>query len=241
MGILNAKTANCNWRLAYLKHTRDMQEANQLIGQKFGSWQVLSEAPRQVHKSGNSTRMVMCVCECGNEKPVNTSHLKNGSSTNCGCIGMRNFAGSRRTHGASKTREYAIWAGIKTRCGNPKATRYEYYGGRGIKMCDRWSGSFDLFLLDMGAMPSKYHSIERKDNNGNYCPENCYWATREEQCRNKSNNVILEARGEKKCLIDWSKISGVHYCTIASRIKIGWDIEEAIFKPARKMKPRSSR
>lgn len=88
------------------------------------------------------------------------------------------------SHGLEKTREYRIWSGMKTRCYNPNVTHYEHYGGRGIKICDRWRNSFTNFYNDMGKAPTEYHSIDRRNSNGDYTPTNCRWATPQEQAIN---------------------------------------------------------
>ena len=91
--------------------------------------------------------------------------------------------------------EYRIWSGMKGRCLNPKNSAYKYYGGRGIKVCQEWIESFECFMLDMGRRPSKKHSIERKDNNWNYTPENCVWATKAEQANNTRANCMIKFDG----------------------------------------------
>lgn len=112
------------------------------------------------------------------------------------------------------------------RCRNPKADRYFHYGGRGIKVCDSWH-DFAKFLADMGERPSPKHSIERRDNNSGYSPDNCYWATLGEQARNKRTNVMLTFNGETKCRRDWVIQLGIKESTLRDRLKAGWSVEEA--------------
>lgn len=158
-----------------------------LTGLEIGYWKVVK---RSTEKAPPRTVFWECKCICGIIKSVNAGLLKSGRSSSCGC--MRHKLGSDKitthgnTRGGKKTSEYRIWAGIKQRCSNPNASSYDRYGGRGIKMSDNWVNSFETFLSDMGPRPSKKHSIDRKDVNGDYSPENCKWSTTIEQSINKS-------------------------------------------------------
>lgn len=130
-------------------------------------------------------------------------------------------------------RTYRIWTGIKTRCFNKNEAVYDRYGGRGIGMCERWVESFEAFLEDMGSRPSPEHSIERIDNEGNYEPGNCRWATDAEQARNKRTNVWLSKDGVTLCLSDWAKRLGLCHSTLIWRMKQGWQIERVLSVSAR--------
>lgn len=125
-----------------------------------------------------------------------------------------------RTHFKTNTPEYRIWRGMKSRCYNSNERAYPRYGGRGIKICDRWMDSFENFLSDMGERPSKDYSIDRICNDGDYSPENCRWATRKEQASNYSRNVLVEYKGETKTLKDWCDQFGLNYGTTRARLKI---------------------
>jgi hypothetical protein len=122
---------------------------------------------------------------------------------------------------------------MKKRCTNPKAHNYRYYGGRGITVCDRWSGvdGFPNFLSDMGEPPTPKHSIDRIDGNLGYSPENCRWATINEQQRNKSNNVLIEYNGETKTLTEWCELLDLSCLTMRSRLLKGWTAERAFTEP----------
>lgn len=136
---------------------------------------------------------------------------------------------SRRTHGGRHLPEYGIWDGIKKRCYNKKARNYERYGGRGIRVCERWLHSFTNFYADMGARPSQAHQIERNDNGGNYCPENCRWATRSEQARNRRSSVLITVNEQTLTLLDWCERLGTTTDAIRSRvIRNGSSYEEEI-------------
>lgn len=141
--------------------------------------------------------------------------------------------GFSRKLGTEKT----IWQNIKYRCHHPNCPSYPRYGGRGIRMCDRWRESFEAFLADMGSRPSVYHSVDRIDVNGNYCPENCRWATPKEQANNKSNNLRIEFRGETKTLSEWADQCGISAVVLRMRLKAGWPTKEAMTIPLKKSRP----
>ncbi len=119
---------------------------------------------------------------------------------------------------------------MRDRCENPKNRQYSDYGGRGIKVCDRWL-NFQNFLDDMGERPSKELTLDRENNDGNYCPENCRWATKIQQVRNKRDNLMITHNGTTRTLIEWSELTGVMRQTISYRLKHGWSVEEALYKP----------
>ncbi len=147
----------------------------------------------------------LCKCICGNDTNVITYQLKSGKTKSCGCLRVETIKKIRTTHGKSNTNEYSIWSDIIKRTTNKNADSYKDYGNRGIKMCDEWRNSFENFLNDMGNRPSKFHTIERSDNDKNYEPGNCIWATIDIQARNKRNNIIIEKDGESMILEDWAK------------------------------------
>jgi len=155
-----------------------------LTGHVFNRYIVLSRAPNQV----NNQVIWHCRCECGQERIVRGGDLKNNKARSCGCLKLeetikRNSKHGHGSRGNGVTRTYRIWCGMLTRCRNEKRREYKYYGGRGIRVCDRWL-SYENFLSDMGEAPPDL-SIERKDNNLGYEPGNCCWATRSEQIRNR--------------------------------------------------------
>lgn len=121
-----------------------------------------------------------------------------------------------------------------TRCYNPNFKHYENYGGRGIKVCNRWLGEdgYKYFLLDMGERPLNY-TLDRIDVNGDYTPNNCRWATRSEQSNNRNNNIYIEHKGESHTIAEWSKLMGFPRWTIGARLKDGWSVESAIETPIR--------
>ena len=180
-------------------------DIKQLEGTKHNKLTILKECEPHITKGGHKRRVVLCRCVCGVEKRVQISSILNGSVKSCGCY-SRKMSSERMkkqgTHNMYRTPEYNIWMSMKKRCLNKSHKSYHLYGGRGISVCDKWMG-FSGFIEDVGLRPSKNHSLDRIDNNGNYEPQNVRWATRREQQRNKRNNRLITYNGETKCLSEW--------------------------------------
>jgi len=192
-----------------------------LTGGTFNDWSVI----RYWGTEGNR-RKWLCACVCGTERPVNESNLVQGRSKNCGCLRRK-----PTTHGMSKTPEYKSWSAMQERCRNPKSSYYANYGGRGVEVCARWRESFENFFADMGRMPGSGYSLERIDNNGDYEPGNCRWATRKEQMRNKRTNHLLTLQGKTMTLAEWAEVVGIESSAIRQRLNRGWSVEEALTTP----------
>lgn len=180
----------------------------------------------------NKYRRVQATCDCGTSKSYRLADIQHGGSTNCGCV--RNAINKdRSTHGASQTGLYKVWRGIKERCYYPRHIKYSRYGGRGISVCDEWIKSFESFRH--WALSNGYREgleIDRIDNNGNYSPDNCRWATIKENRRNRSTNRLLLFKGEKKCMSEWAEITGIDQGVIKDRInKLKWTVDKALTTP----------
>lgn len=165
-----------------------------------------------------------CRCVCGGIVAVLTESLRRYRYERCPCSIGR---------GLSRTRERRCYDGILKRIYSPSDKRYYRYGGRGITVCDLWRKSFAAFMKDMGPCPSPKHSIDRINNDGNYEPSNCRWATQKEQARNRRSSRLVAFRGEVKTLAEWCEMAGQDYRMIHLRLKRGWSLERALATPAR--------
>jgi hypothetical protein len=159
-------------------------------------------------------------CDCGGEIIHRVSAVRCGDVRSCGCLHREAAAiqgRAKRIHGMTKSSEYNTWLNVISRCDNPSNTRWADYGGRGIKVCERWR-KFENFLSDMGSKPSPKHSIERIDNDGNYEPGNCKWATTSEQSKNRRSNVWVMFDGKKMLLEEAVGLIGLSRSTGRRRL-----------------------
>lgn len=221
------KSCGCNW---------SRLDGLDFIGCKFGRLTVLEELSKHPYRSHQ--QMIRCfraVCNCGTEVPFVTAYqLRYGWLKSCGCLKREVLRAKAMTHGKTHSPEYRSWASASDRCRNKNLRNFDDYGGRGISVCTRWKGKngFINFLRDMGPRPTPQHSLDRKNNNGNYTPKNCKWSTREEQARNKRSSINLSGYGRTLPGSRWAKLLGVSYYVFAQAAKAGRTIEEvcAFFK-----------
>lgn len=170
-----------------------------------------------------------CRCDCGAELTVHAYGLKSGATQSCGCLQKEEIqkqGWKNKRHGLTESKTYLSWISMRKRCEYKKGNRWKLYGGRGVKVCRRWL-KFENFLEDMGERPAGL-TLERKDNNGDYCQKNCMWASQKEQQNNRRNNRRLEVGGVTLTLAQWSAKTGISGSVITSRISRGWTIEQAV-------------
>jgi len=202
-----------------------------LTGVRFGRLLVLGVSSTKIYERQLAWD---CLCSCGVIKPVLTCTLKSGSTKSCGCLKRECKPPVRYTHGLSKYSGIKVWEGMLRRCQNKKDKNYMLYGGRGIKVCDRWLDPKN-FAEDMGEKPNGY-SLDRIDPNGDYCPENCRWATPAEQGANKRTNRMIEHEGETLHLAEWCRRLGMKPSTVFNRISSGMSPSLALTMPSRRQR-----
>lgn len=196
-----------------------------LTGIRFGSLLVLHRDLTTISKG--KTRWV-CKCDCGNTLSIRGSHLREGQKKCLKCVNHNHNI----KHGMHGHPNYTIWAMMKQRCLNENAVGYANYGGRGIRICDRWM-DFEKFVKDVGVRPTKKHSLDRIDVDGNYEPSNFRWVTDTEQMRNKRDNRVIAYMGKSKPVSEWAEILGVNSFVLYSRLNNGWDVYKAFNTPIR--------
>lgn len=204
-----------------------------LVGQKYGRLTVIKRAESRRLESGRLITMWECECECGKSKIVRSDSLRNGKTNSCGCYHSEQLSQIKTKHKQAGTRLYSIWINMKVRCTNPKTPEYKNYGGRGITICEEWLQNFESFYewsINNGYRDNL--SIDRIDNNGNYEPQNCRWATMEQQANNKTVSQTYTYMGKTKTIAEWAKEKNLKYNTLFNRLKYShWDIEKALCTP----------
>jgi hypothetical protein len=208
------------------------------IGRKFHQITILEEAESVFQPSGQRKRCVIGRCDCGVKKKFRLFDIKNGNTVSCGCYKKENAGLHSLRHGGAvggrHTREYKSWCHMRDRCNNPQNRSFKDYGGRGIEVCKRWIGrnGFSNFLSDMGPKPIGLW-LERINNNGNYEPKNCRWATSREQNSNRRDNVMITYKGKTSTVTQMERDLGFKPDFIAARIRKGMSVQEAIETPKR--------
>lgn len=218
-----------------------MSKVIDLTGQRFGRLTAIEYAG----KDNQMLTLWRCICDCGKEITTRASSLKCGNTQSCGCLQAENTKVRATTHGLTGGRShanrlYSIWRNMKQRCYNPKAAKYNNYGGRGIAVCEEWINSYVSF--HEWAMANGYSdnlTLDRIENNGNYEPLNCRWSTNQEQSNNTRFNRLLTYNEETKTLAQWADEIGLNFTTLKCRLDdYGWDLEKALNAPVGKHQKR---
>lgn len=209
-----------------------------VVGRRFGRLTVQRTEKGRNGAPGRNGRRAICECDCGQAVNLRFSSLLSGVTQSCGCLQREATAArcrarathghTRRVDGRSSTPEFRSWKGMKERCSRPIGDHAARYHDRGIRVCDRWRESFENFLADMGLRPSPRHSIDRIDNNGNYEPGNCRWATTKEQACNRTNSRRIKLDGMAMTIAEAAERTGLKFATIYSRLEDGWSDDEAL-------------
>jgi hypothetical protein len=188
-------------------------------GDTFGRWTTVE---RDHSKSTGHNIAWVCECICGSRRSVWTSSLLSGASQSCGCLNREIVSRVLRErnwkHGLSETREYCSWSHMIRRCDDTTLKCYPNYGGRGIRVCEAWRADFLVFLRDMGPRPSPRHTLDRINNDGNYEPGNCRWATRAIQLTNRRNARLVTHCGRTQTITEWARELHIPRSTLAARV-----------------------
>ncbi len=196
-----------------------------MLNQRFNRLTVIAETDR---KWSNST-LYLCRCVCGNEVFTTKYKLLDGHTKSCGCFKRENTSIVKSKHRMTKTPEFKAWCEMRQRCYNAKLKTYHHYGGRGIKVCQRWLDAFQNFIDDMGARPTLKHSLDRIDVNGDYEPANCRWATSLQQNGNRRDTTKYLHKGEERSLTEIARMEGIQQQTLFYRVRrVGLTIEQAL-------------
>ena len=197
-----------------------------MVGKTFGRLTVKAETPKLV----SGQHVLYCVCSCGGVAFCLGYDLRSGNTKSCGCYQKDMCSDSNTKHGHytnnKQSPEYHTWASLKRRCNNVNNQDYHLYGGRGITYCKSWE-KFENFYADMGKKPEGL-SLDRIDNNGNYCKENCRWATNYQQSINKRNTIHLVLGKESKPLLVWCEIYNIGAGKVRQRLRRGWSVEKSL-------------
>ena len=188
-----------------------MKYPSDLTGLKFGRLTVIEKAGVTGQGKRGSRSLWRCKCDCGNEKVVVRNSIVTGNTQSCGCLGRETKKAMHLKHGMSKTRLWNIWINMRGRCERKSDASYPYYGGRGISICDEWHDfeAFKNWAISHGYTDEL--TIDRKNPNGDYCPENCCWASRKEQSRNRRTTKKVVHSGEERTIGEIAEIEGITY------------------------------
>jgi hypothetical protein len=203
-----------------------MRTLRNLTAQTFGRLTVIERGANKGPRA-----YWWCTCACGNRHLVSHPDLIYGHTKSCGCLRKELSYQRGLKHGMRNSPEYDIWCSMRQRCRDPHVKSYANYGGRGITVCERWLHSFENFYADMGPRPSPMHTIERKDNDGPYSPDNCIWILKTLQNMNKRNSRLITLDGQTACFTEWMHRIGIAPATFYQRVQRGWSEQEALTIP----------
>lgn len=195
-----------------------------LTGQKFNRLTVV-----EFYEVKKETSFWKCICDCGNPVVVRSYNLRSGITKSCGCFRYEKARKQMTVHGKTRTKVYRAWCGMINRCDETDPKYNFRYAFRGITVCDRWRNSFVNFYNDMGDPPSQNHSLDRINNNGNYEPGNCRWATPKEQNLNTRRNVYIEFNGKRQTQEEWAQELNINVTTIWRRLGKGLSVEDVFY------------
>lgn len=204
-----------------------------ITGQRYGRLIAVKRIEKPEGIKSNSAWWLF-KCDCGKDVTTNSNNVRSGRIKSCGCWQKERLI----THGKSNTKLFSVWSRMRERCTNENRRDFHRYGGRGITVCDEWRNDFQAFYD--WAMANGYDdnlTIDRLDNDGNYCPNNCRWATQKEQANNRSTNIFITYNGNTLTVTQWAEKTGVLCDTLSKRLnKYGWSVEKALTTPIRKQR-----
>ena len=199
-----------------------------MIQLRFGRLTLIERRPE---------RKAVVRCDCGTVKIVFYDNVIRGKTRSCGCLSRERSTTHGGTIGARNGQtmaEYGVWNKMRQRCSGLDRKSAHNYADRGIKVCERWTADFSAFFADMGPRPTPKHTLERVENDGNYEPSNCRWATRKEQLNNKRTNRFIEFDSRRQTIAAWADEYGIHRCALRQRVFVyGWPIRRALTTPTR--------
>lgn len=206
-----------------------MARIKDITGQRFGRLVAISNEGRLQFPKVRDY-FWKCQCDCGNTSILRGVSLRAGRTQSCGCLHKESVSQMAKKHGLRGHPSYSIWKAMIERCFHPNCKVFHRYGGRGITVCDRWL-SVENFIADMGVRPTEGLTLERINNDIGYSPENCKWATRYEQQRNRQCNILISFNGETKCATDWATAIGISLGALQNRLKKQWPLADALSRP----------
>ena len=196
-----------------------------IIGQEYGFLKVLAFAEMRFRRA-----YWLCQCRCGTHKIISGLNMRNGTTKSCGCYADALLTKRNTRHGMAKSKIYHVWIQMLQRCNNPHNRDYKNYGGRGIRVCEAWH-TFQNFFNDIGNPPFSGATLDRRDNDQGYSPNNVRWATQEQQANNTRTNQLLTYDDETLTLAQWSRKLNMPYKVLGRRLRLGWSIEETFTTP----------